>query len=228
MARVLTMRAFYLWASSFVVVVGCVFFLNKEVRLLKDEPLKEALAEEEISIKPVEETDTKRHETPMQVNERGQRTETEVAEFNALVDLLLTYQPEISRKQAEHYVKIVQDAAAEFQKDPLWVLAMVWQESRFINDSVSSAHAIGLMQILPSTAAGYGITVEELKVPEINIRFGVFYLSYLQDYFGDLRLATIAYNQGMGNVERGTYNTKYYVNVYQHYKNMQKYCSSCY
>ena len=99
--------------------------------------------------------------------------------------------------------------AHDKQLDPSLIAGVIYAESKFV-DSTSSAGALGLMQLLPSTAhfiagrsGGTAFTTEDLSTPEINIAYGSWYLRYLLDrYDGDEVLALAAYNGGMGNVDR--------------------------
>jgi soluble lytic murein transglycosylase len=99
--------------------------------------------------------------------------------------------------------------AGDKHLDPSLIAGVIYAESKF-NDSTSSAGALGLMQLLPSTAhfiadrsGGTRFTTEDLSTPEINIAYGSWYLRYLLDrYGGDEVLALAAYNGGMGNVDR--------------------------
>jgi soluble lytic murein transglycosylase len=103
----------------------------------------------------------------------------------------------------------IRKQAHEKQLDPSLIAAVIYAESKF-NDSTSSAGALGLMQLLPSTAdfiadrsGGTRFTTADLSTPEINIAYGSWYLRYLLDrYDGDEVLALAAYNGGMGNVDR--------------------------
>lgn len=141
----------------------------------------------------------------------------------SLVDVILKYQPTLDITKALQYSHLIESYSDEFDIDPLWVTAMVRQESEFDEKAISNHGAIGLMQILPSTAKEFGVSKDQLYDPEINLYTGVRYLAYLQDYYGgDLRMATIAYNQGMGNVDRNTYKTWYYDGVYGHYQDILK------
>jgi len=82
---------------------------------------------------------------------------------------------------------------------------LVHVESRFRPDAVSSAGAVGLAQVLPSTARWIepGVTRTALFEPETNLRLGFQYLRYLLDrYDGDTRLALLAYNRGPNRVAR--------------------------
>src|SRR5204862_4653026 len=73
----------------------------------------------------------------------------------------------------------------------------------------SRSGAIGLMQLTPSTAHGIAIRtggsqfeISDLLNPELNIRYGSWYLANLFRKYGDERLVLAAYNAGQGNVDR--------------------------
>jgi peptidoglycan lytic transglycosylase len=103
----------------------------------------------------------------------------------------------------------IRKQAQEKNLDPSLIAGVIYAESKF-NDSTSAAGALGLMQLLPSTAhfiagrsGGTAFTTEDLSTPEINIAYGSWYLRYLLDrYGGDEVSALAAYNGGMGNVDR--------------------------
>lgn len=84
--------------------------------------------------------------------------------------------------------------------------ALIYQESRFNPNAVSWAGAHGLMQVLPSTGRNFGVDVT--SSPENNIRAGVLYLKYLQDFFEQkipdenerIKFILAAYNAGEGNI----------------------------
>lgn len=86
------------------------------------------------------------------------------------------------------------------------VLAVIKAESGFDSSAKSSAGAIGLMQLLPSTyewlAEKLGDTPISLALydPDTNIKYGVYYLKYLHSKFGTWERALIAYNWGEGNL----------------------------
>jgi soluble lytic murein transglycosylase len=88
------------------------------------------------------------------------------------------------------------------------IAAVIYAESRF-RDQTSSAGARGLMQITPQTAqiiedksGGSTFTLQDLSDPDLNIRYGTFYLKYLLDRFDGNEVAAIAaYNAGETNVE---------------------------
>jgi len=96
---------------------------------------------------------------------------------------------------------LVRDLAGEYQLDPNLVLALVEVESNFNPRAQSPKNAQGLMQLIPATAARFG--VRDVWDPEQNLRGGMAYLRWLLGYFkGDLRLALAGYNAGEGAVDR--------------------------
>ncbi len=122
-------------------------------------------------------------------------------------------QPKITDSEAEKIAKLTIELSSEYDLDPYWMLSMMYVESRFKNDVISSEGARGLMQIMPSTAKLYGVEKEELFNPDTNINTGFQYYRYLLDLYDSQKMATVAYNQGPGNVSRGTYRTWYYGRV---------------
>jgi soluble lytic murein transglycosylase-like protein len=84
---------------------------------------------------------------------------------------------------------------------PALVLAVISVESAGRTDAVSRAGATGLMQLMPATAARFG--VEDSTNPAQNIKGGVAYLAWLLNHFdNDPLLALAGYNAGEGNVAR--------------------------
>jgi soluble lytic murein transglycosylase len=104
---------------------------------------------------------------------------------------------------------VIRQQAADKDLDPALIAAVIYAESRF-RDQESHAGARGLMQITPQTAAaiahlsgGTEFVTGDLSDPEINIRYGSYYLRYLLDrYHGNEVAALAAYNAGTGNVDR--------------------------
>jgi soluble lytic murein transglycosylase len=93
--------------------------------------------------------------------------------------------------------------------DPLLVVSMIKVESNFSKSAKSRDGAVGLMQLMPSTARqlaaelGYeDFTNEALTDPDVNIRLGVYYISKLRKEFHNNEILTLAaYNAGMGKAE---------------------------
>ena len=107
------------------------------------------------------------------------------------------------------YSEYVRVHAAEHGLDPALVAAVIYQESKFRASVVSSSGAIGLMQLTPATARGIAIRTggskfrtQDLFNPEINIRYGAWYLDNLFKKYGNETLVLAAYNAGQGNVDR--------------------------
>jgi peptidoglycan lytic transglycosylase len=108
-----------------------------------------------------------------------------------------------------HYEEIVRGHARNYDLDPALLAAVIYQESKFKADARSSSGAIGLMQLLPDTAKGIALhtggtafRVDDLYDPEINVRYGAWYLRHLLQKYGDERTALAAYNAGQDNVDR--------------------------
>lgn len=108
-----------------------------------------------------------------------------------------------------HYAAYVRVHARQNGLSPALLAAVIDQESKFDANAQSTSGAIGLMQLTPSTARGIAIRTggsafrtSDLYDPEINIRYGAWYLSNLFHKYGDERLVLAAYNAGQGNVDR--------------------------
>jgi soluble lytic murein transglycosylase len=107
------------------------------------------------------------------------------------------------------YKQIVRGHARNYSIDPALLAAVIYQESKFRADAKSSSGAIGLMQLLPDTAKGIALNtggtafrVEDLYDPEINVRYGAWYLRHLLRKYRDELTALAAYNAGQDNVDR--------------------------
>jgi soluble lytic murein transglycosylase len=102
---------------------------------------------------------------------------------------------------------IIRQQAREKGVEAPLIAAIIDSESHF-RDQTSSAGARGLMQITPQTAAeieklsgGQNFQYEDLADPDLNIRYGTFYLKHLLNIYGGNEVAAIAaYNAGPANV----------------------------
>ena len=107
------------------------------------------------------------------------------------------------------YNEYVEKYSKENNVDKYMIYAIIKAESNFKSDVKSNSNAIGLMQLLEDTAVEMSnsikqdeITEESLYDPEMNIKLGISYYSYLlKHYRGNNILALTAYNAGMGNVD---------------------------
>lgn len=133
------------------------------------------------------------------------------------------------------YEEIVKGHAENYQLEPQLVAAVIYQESKFDPDARSSSGAVGLMQLLPETGQGIADRTggknwqpEDLLTPELNIRYGSWYLRHLLDKYDDESLALAAYNAGQTNVDEWRRNgvgiqfdeTRHYVERVQELKRM--------
>ncbi len=108
------------------------------------------------------------------------------------------------------YQEMVLREAREVGVDPLLLAALIRQESAFVPDIVSSAGAVGLMQVMPATgrdlARSLGVenfTAETLESPEVNLHLGARFLADLLERYGpELPLALSAYNAGPARANR--------------------------
>lgn len=104
---------------------------------------------------------------------------------------------------------IIRQQAKDKHVDASLIAAVIYAESRF-HDQTSRAGARGLMQITPRTAneieklsGGTNFRLADLRDPDINIRYGTFYLrELLKRYDGNEVAALAAYNAGPTPVER--------------------------
>lgn len=107
------------------------------------------------------------------------------------------------------YQEIVYKYSEELEIDPMLTLAIIKTESNFEENCVSRSGAIGLMQLMETTAKEQA---EKIKLeyydgilynPEQNIKIGLYYFHSLLDYFNNnYILAAVAYNAGIGNTEK--------------------------
>jgi soluble lytic murein transglycosylase len=107
------------------------------------------------------------------------------------------------------YANIVRGHAQNYDLNPALLAAVIEEESKFRADAKSSAGAIGLMQLQPATAKGIArytggsrFVVSDLYDPELNVRYGAWYLHHLLAKYRNERLALAAYNAGQENVDR--------------------------
>ncbi|MBN2123419.1 MAG: lytic transglycosylase domain-containing protein [Deltaproteobacteria bacterium] len=131
--------------------------------------------------------------------------------------------PKRSSGREKEFQPIILEASIKYRVDPALVKAVIMAESNYNPVAVSKKGAVGLMQLMPSTAEALG--VEELFDPSHNIHGGVKYLRQLLNHFeGDLQLAVAAYNAGISKVNRYQgippfKSTQYYVRrVFQYYQ----------
>lgn len=85
--------------------------------------------------------------------------------------------------------------------DPRFIHAVIWQESKYVQEARSHMGAQGLMQLMPATARRFGC--KDPHDPAENIAAGTKYLSWLLKRFeGNVELALAGYNAGEGSVDK--------------------------
>ena len=108
-------------------------------------------------------------------------------------------------------VPLIEKYALQYGFDPYLIVAQAFQESGLDQNARSHAGAVGVMQVLPSTAKDKSVGIPDISTPEANIHAGVKYLAYLRDtHFADTAIADTdrvflalgAYNAGPGNLSK--------------------------
>ena len=112
------------------------------------------------------------------------------------------------------YRSTIENYSSRWKVDKFLTVAVMKVESNFSEEAHSHSGAVGLMQIMPETAAWIAYQLDEapeaaandienLRDPETNIRYGTWYLAELKDEFkGNDVLTLAAYNAGRGNVHK--------------------------
>ncbi len=115
------------------------------------------------------------------------------------------------------YEEQIEVYADEYNLDPALVASIINVESRFQPKKVSGKGAIGLMQLMPSTAEEIADKLDkthyDLFDPSTNIEFGCFYLQYLTTKVGtELSVLLASYNAGFNNVNQWLTDNQYSTN----------------
>ena len=126
----------------------------------------------------------------------------------AFLNIPIRIQKIIYKKDYKEYV---QKYAQEYNVDENLIYALIKAESNFNSNAKSSKDAIGLMQLMESTAQDVSKKTdlqissdelsEKLLEPDININIGTKYLSILIQKYGNIEIAITAYNAGIGTVD---------------------------
>ncbi len=124
---------------------------------------------------------------------------------------------EKERERYEKTVKIIKRYSSKYDFDWMLITAQAYQESQFDQSKRSPAGAVGVMQLLPSTAADKAVGIPDISTLENNVHAGVRYLHWLQKtYYSDQTLEPLdrmlfsfaAYNAGPGNMRKARRYTK--------------------
>lgn len=108
----------------------------------------------------------------------------------------------------KEYSEYVSKYSQEYNVDENLIYALIKAESNFQADAVSNKNALGLMQLMPSTAEEVAnknkieLTGENILEPDVNINIGTKYISTLLEKYECVEVALAAYNAGIGNVDK--------------------------
>lgn len=130
------------------------------------------------------------------------------ATIHYITDVIARKTKRLSRTEAHRLAAHIVLESRQANVDPLFVAAVIKSESTFNRHATSHVGALGLMQILPNTGRYISrknaidwLGAAKLKDPSYNIRLGIAYLKYLENYFGKNREhVLVAYNWGPGNL----------------------------
>lgn len=121
-----------------------------------------------------------------------------IAVLVAVIWLGVAYRP--------NYTELIDSCAEKYDVDSDLISAIMRQESSFRAGALSSKGAVGLMQLMPSTAQWIAdksaIAEFDLYSPKDNVTLAILYIKYLEQKYNDIDLVIIAYNAGEGNVDR--------------------------
>ncbi|MFO7600191.1 MAG: lytic transglycosylase domain-containing protein [Candidatus Desulfacyla sp.] len=136
---------------------------------------------------PLDNTETKA------LKETAVRPNLEKPEFLPFIENLVTTQSRLLEREKQ-YLPIIQTAAKRTRIDESLLMAVIKVESNFDPEAVSPKGAMGLMQLMPSTASSLGVA--NPFNPTQNVHAGAEYLSQCIYTFQDMELALAAYNAG--------------------------------
>ena len=116
-----------------------------------------------------------------------------------------------AQKRYEAAIDIIKKYAGQYEFDWLMIVAQGYQESKLDQGSRSKAGAIGIMQVLPTTAADPNVGIQNIEQADPNVHAGVKYLRFLRDRYFDsadiepldrVLLSFAAYNAGPANISK--------------------------
>lgn len=110
--------------------------------------------------------------------------------------------PYFAKPIQSQYDALIVNLALKYDMEPSFIKSIIHVESAFDHKAVSKAGAMGLMQLMPATAASYQLNANFFK-PAKNIEAGVQHMKDLMDRYNDnKRLSLAAYNAGAGAVSK--------------------------
>jgi membrane-bound lytic murein transglycosylase F len=117
--------------------------------------------------------------------------------------------PIVKKGEISPYDDLILKYARSIDWPGLLMIAQVYQESQFNPKVRSWQKAVGLMQVLPSTAKSYGVSGSQLTNPELNLKVGSAHLKMLRDHWRNfitdslevIKFTLSSYNAGLGHVQ---------------------------
>ena len=129
--------------------------------------------------------------------------------FGFLFDFICTKIEYSLYPKPTEYKSFISEYSEKYGVPENLIYAVIKTESKFDSSAESSVGAVGLMQMMPDTFAwltndklGDRFSAGMLYDPETNIKYGVYYLSWLYNKYADWDTALAAYNAGPGNVDK--------------------------
>ena len=117
----------------------------------------------------------------------------------------------LNKSKLKHILIYIEALCWEYGVDYEMVKAVIQTESSWNHKAVSPSGAIGLMQVLPSTAKSeFDTPKQDLFDPYVNVTVGIKYLSHLNEHFDDLDATLTAYSHGPTITKK--YSSKYISN----------------
>ena len=113
------------------------------------------------------------------------------------------------------YTESIYNYSIQYNVKPEFIASVINSESSFNKDAVSKKGAVGLMQLMPTTAEWLAqklntdYSYQLLTNPDYNIKLGTYYLAYLSNKFNDTTVVLCSYNAGEGVVKSWLNDTKY-------------------
>jgi soluble lytic murein transglycosylase len=154
-------------------------------------------------------------------------------ELHQIAGSIKAFCPELEKKQIMQYANIIYKESKKYRYDWRLIVAIMKTESNFNEQAKSHKGAVGLMQLMPKTAKWLSPKLEieysgigSLYDPEYNIKLGVHYLNMMQNKFGDLDMALVAYNKGpkklMNELDKGeNLNSRFLEKVKAYYSDLK-------
>ncbi len=141
---------------------------------------------------------------PASITEMPEAVVVPVSDESKQLDFaILPRPPAVATPPRAALTTMVERSAKQHRLDLDLVHALIRAESAYDPHAVSHAGAVGLMQVMPATAADYGVvSVDALFDPSTNLDTGMRHLKRLLDKYGSIGHAVMAYNAGEGALER--------------------------